>query len=514
MGVVTSRTMRVARRPLVVLASTALMMIALLVPLSGVALANHGARTLDLTPELADNGVGATHTVTATLSATPDVGSPIEIDFEIAGPGDVDAGDTNLTPDRTCTVTNPAVFCTVSYSSAVVGVDTIRGWIDHDKDNTTVEADATEGQDETTTPGAETESDDTDVVTKTWFTGLPAGARLDCDDESGGDTERNPITGTGTAEIYTCTVVNTAASNAPVAGVKIDVENLDGANDPDNSAVAGTADMNDACTTAADGTCTVTISPVDSQIGTAIICFWADTDSDAVFDPAGSATDGGQCAELFNDPENDNLTDVVRKIWEARAVDSIDVTPDFDVNQTGTSHTATATVYDQFGDPVAGVNVDFVITGRNAVTRLDIITDANGVATATYPDTGAVGVAGNDTVTACTDQNNEDDDCGGALDAQEVEDSAPSGGSRRPRPRPTSRSTWWAATPTWRTSRTPPARTAGTTPPRTTWATPRRSAPRPKTAGGEHPMGHTITFTTSGVGMFVDADGNDLGRDG
>ncbi len=70
--------------------STALLtLIALVVPMAGVAVANHGTRTLQLTPETDDNPVATTHTVTATLDAAADATSgTIEIDFEVNGPGD------------------------------------------------------------------------------------------------------------------------------------------------------------------------------------------------------------------------------------------------------------------------------------------------------------------------------------------------------------------------------------------------------------------------------------------
>src|SRR5688572_19744376 len=96
---------------------------ALVIPLAGIAGANHGTRTLQLTPETDDNPIATTHTVTATLSSAPDAGSPIEIDFEVAGPNDpgTPAGDSPTSPDLTCTITEPATSCTVSYAGPVVG---------------------------------------------------------------------------------------------------------------------------------------------------------------------------------------------------------------------------------------------------------------------------------------------------------------------------------------------------------------------------------------------------------
>ena len=298
--------------------------------------------------------------------------------------------------------------------------------MDDDTNNVTLtDTDLTEGQDEATTPGAITETDQTDVVSKTWFTGLPAGARLDCDDEDDDGRLRDRTRSTVPTTPRRTPVRSSDVGPDPdavLAGVVIDAENLNGANDPDNSAAAGTADFNDACTTDVDGECTFVLNATEAQLGSADICFWVDGDADNVFDPAGNVSDGGDCGEAVGAAESDDLTDVVNKTWEARAIDSIDVTPDSDVNQTGTSHTATATVYDQFGDPIANVNVDWRVTGRNVVATNNTVTNAAGQVTLTYTDTGALAVAGNDTITACTDQTPPHDDC--ILDAGEVDDVA------------------------------------------------------------------------------------------
>ena len=535
MGVAGTRTHRRGARSWIVLSGALAMIFALVVPLAGVAVANHGTRTLQLTPETDDNATGTTHTITATLDATPDAPAgptnDIEIDFEIAGPGDVDGGDTPLSPDRTCTIANPDVSCTVTYSSTVVGTDTIRGWIDHDKNNansvSSGEVDTAEGPDAgnpsveeppggTDVPGDQTEPDETDVVAKTWFGGLPGGAALDCDDASGDDTETNQVTGPASSETYTCAVVDTGPTpDTPIAGAVIDAENLDGANDPDNSAAAGTADFNDACTTGANGTCQVTIASSESQAGPADICFWVDEDVDNVFDPAGVEPDGGECGEAVGAAENDDLTDVVNKTWAAPAVTTITITPGSDVNQTGTGHTAVATVTDQFGNPMQGVNVDWRVTGRNTVTVNDTITVGNGQVNLNYTDTGPAGSAGDDLIRACTDQVVEDDDCGAALDAGEVEDTA----DKRWIPEAAVAAdvevdmegcngnladfTDTSGGNAWDAAAAP--NPVGTT---------HEVCASAKTAGGEVLEGSTITFTSSGPGHFADSGGanhTDLG---
>jgi len=380
----------------IVLSTALLIVVALVVPMTGVAVANHGTRTLQLTPETNDNPVGTTHTVTATLDAAADgTSGTIEIDFEVSGPGDPDDAYSPTSPDFTCNITSGNDSCAISYSSAVVGTDEIDGWIDHDKDNATLdELDQAEGPDAgnpaagepsggDNVPGSTPEPDTTDVVTKTWVTALPAGTVLDCDDESGNDTETNPVTGAGSRETYTCTVLDTAPNpDVPVSGARIDVENLNGANDPDNSAAAGTPDFNDACTTGGNGRCTVTIAATESQAGPADICFWIDEDVDNVFNPAGAENDGGDCEEPVNAPENDDKTDTVIKTWGALEPRKINARPETATNAPGTVHRVRAVVTDREGNRVPGVTVTFIESG------VGTFVGGGSTATATTDDRG------------------------------------------------------------------------------------------------------------------------------
>src|SRR5215216_3820 len=99
-------------------------LVALVVPMAGVAVANHGTRTLQVTPEMSDNPIGSTHTLTATLSSPADATSgAIEVDFEMTGPGDTD-GNTPSSPDEECTVAVGSAMCTVTETSSVAGTDT------------------------------------------------------------------------------------------------------------------------------------------------------------------------------------------------------------------------------------------------------------------------------------------------------------------------------------------------------------------------------------------------------
>jgi Bacterial Ig-like domain (group 1)/RTX calcium-binding nonapeptide repeat (4 copies) len=425
MTVVGARIPRGSRRSKA-LWTALLALIALVVPMAGLAVANHGTRTLQLTPETDDNPVATTHTVTATLDAAADATSgAIQVDFEITGPGDTD-GNTPSSPDRECTVAVGSAACSVTYTSSVAGTGTIIGWIDHGND-ATVEADLTEGADAgnpaieeppggTDAPGGTAEPDLTDVVTKTWVAALPAGITLDCDDASGDDTETNPVTGAGSSETYTCTVIDTGPNpDVAVSGARIDAENLNGANDPDNSAAAGTPDFNDACTTGGNGRCTVTISATESQAGAADICFWIDDDVDNVFDPAGPENDGGDCEEPVNAPESDDKTDTVIKTWGAGALAprKIDAKPETATNAPGTTHRITAVVTDREGKPAAGVTVTFTETGVGTFvgggSTVTATTDDRGQATAQV--TTQTTETGTQTITASLSTTGGVDEC-------------------------------------------------------------------------------------------------------
>jgi Bacterial Ig-like domain (group 1)/RTX calcium-binding nonapeptide repeat (4 copies) len=429
MSVAGARIPRGSRRSKAV--STALLtLIALVVPMAGIAVANHGTRTLQLTPELGDNPVVTTHTVTATLDAAADgTSGTIEIDFEVNGPGDPDTPDaySPTLPDFTCNVTSGNSSCSISYSSAVVGTDQIDGWIDHDQNDATLsgELDQAEGPDAgnpavdepsggVDAPGGTPERDTTDVVTKTWVAALPVGTTLDCDDASGDDTETNPVTGAGSRETYTCTVIDTAPNpDAPVSGARIDVENLNGANDPDNSAAAGTPDFNDACTTGGNGRCAVTIAATESQAGAADICFWIDDDVDNVFNSAGAENDGGECEEPVNATEGDDKTDTVIKTWGALAPRNIDARPEEATNAPGTVHRVTAVVTDREGDPIPGVTVTFTETGVGTFvgggSTATATTDDNGRATAEV--TTQTTEIGTQTITASLPTSGGVDEC-------------------------------------------------------------------------------------------------------
>jgi Mg-chelatase subunit ChlD len=74
---------------------------------------------------------------------------------------------------------------------------------------------------------------------------------------------------------------------------------------------------------------------------------------------------------------------------------TLTLTPADDTNTAGDTHCVTATVRDEFGNPVSGVTVNFTVTGANSNGGAGV-TDANGQATFCYVGTHA----GNDTITA------------------------------------------------------------------------------------------------------------------
>lgn len=379
--------MMVSRKSLAFL--TALMtFFALVVPLLAAqpAQANHGARTLEVTPETDTNTVNTGHTLTATISAA--TADAINIDFEIDsgqnGQGvssNTNQGDSAFTPDSpdmTCTIPGDSATttCTVTYTSTratdLGSPDLITAWIDHDgldggQPGGFTELDPTEGRDEGATPGTTAEPDITDVVQKHWT--ATGNVSLDCDDQSGNDTETNAL---GQNEVYDCTVTD-EFGNPQQFQRNVDMENLNGPNDPDNDGTGpGTSDAD--CQYVTFGApCQITVSGAENQSGTATICFWVDNGGsfgDDVFDITGASDDGGDCGEAVLAPEFDDDTDTVSKTWlqaptrlnifDAAGSDQ-NGTAETETNQVNTTHTYTAQLLDNSGVP----------TQANVATQVD-----------------------------------------------------------------------------------------------------------------------------------------------
>jgi hypothetical protein len=411
---------------------TALMtLFGLLVPFAGPALANHGSdgsHTLSTQTSAASIFVG--NKITLTPSASPSstgnaVGTEIDLEVETNAPLSITTyrggvattvqsndGNTPLSPDASCVI-ETGTQCTIELSSTLGVKYTVRTWVDDDHSNATFDADQTEGEDQAATPGGRPEADDTDVVSASWYTDFVSAspdAKLDCRPEGG----RFPR---GSNASFNCEAfadlngdgVRDPEKESAIGGVLIDGETLSGANNPDGSSQSQepSADHNNAGTTDAWGTAKVVISHWDmAEVGPANVCFWIDGDNDLQYSSAGSAEDGGGCAtEPGDEPESvKDPTDVVIPDWLQRGTPySLTISPREVTKAPGSSVTFTATVKDDFGDPVANQKVDFnLLQGSkndDGGVELDsAITNNFGQASFTY-----TGKAGRDGVAAYVD---------------------------------------------------------------------------------------------------------------
>ena len=359
-----------------------LALVAALLP--SVAQANHGGRTLEVTPETVRIEVGSTQLLTAALDAPADVTTgTINIDFENeAGVNDSD-GATLATPDLTCSIAAGEQACSVSYEGSTAGSDDWRVWIDHDGLASTVEADLTEARDETRKAGdggpgpcatRKQEPDCTDVVRINWVSG--GGAALDCDDSRGLDRENEirPAGGGSTSnETYTCTVTDelgnpTNDADPVAAGVQpivVNAEIENGINDPDATDGASYDTPDYTCTAGepdgtATGTCTLTITQNENETGTANVCFWIG-DAATGQSLCGDEIVGENQAADGSDNGNDQA-DRVSIAWQERSASGIDAEPESAKSGLDEEHLVTVTVYDQFGEPFVGdttVNAEF-----------------------------------------------------------------------------------------------------------------------------------------------------------
>lgn len=369
-------------------------------------------------------GQAEVYTCTATAPDSADAGTErdpvvgLRIDWEnLNGANDPDNSSNQSTPDGNDACTTGANgTCTISIAPAenATGTANICFWADNDSDNVFDPngAGADGGGCNAETPATE-DTDLIDVVTKTWAAGPDT---LDCDDQSGDDAQTNNL---NEPETYTCTATSPDTGDPgndrdPHAGVRIDWENLNGVNDADNSAAAGTPDGNDACTTSATGTCTVSIAPIEQAAGSANVCFWADTDNDNVFDPAGAVNDGGGCATETPETEDADLIDVVTKTWSGSLARSIDCEPEAVDKEVGTTHTLTCTVRNASGAPVSGVSVTFTEDGVGTFTSPTVATtDASGQvsATTTSDEPGTQTIVGTLTEDLQGNEPNDVDEC-------------------------------------------------------------------------------------------------------
>jgi uncharacterized protein (DUF2141 family) len=170
----------------------------------------------------------------------------------------------------------------------------------------------------------------------------------------------------GTPHTVTATV--TDATGQPISGVRVTFS-VSGAN-PRTPTSA---------TTNASGQATFTYTGVVA--GTDTISAYADTNSSGTQDagePSGTAA----------------------KVWVAAAPATLVLTPATDTNVVGTSHTVTATVRDEFGNPASGIIVRFSVSGANTASG-NCTTGTQGLCTFTYTGTHV----GTDTIGAYADTN-------------------------------------------------------------------------------------------------------------
>lgn len=394
------------------------------------------ATQLDCAPETATNPAGTSHTVGCTVrdSGGNVVGSA-RVDVEATGANDPDNGNTLTTPDFTCT-TSGSGTCQFVHSNQTngSGTTTYRAWVDADSNNSNPEADQTEGQDAAAAPGSVPENDNTDVVTKTWTAGAAIG--LDCDDQTGPDTEQETNAGAGsadptTAEIYTCRV--TDSSNNTVSGsftVWGEVETS--VNDPDNPDSNSPTSPDYQCTTS-NGTCQITATQMENELGTTNICFWVGQLSDGAALCASESvgeSQSGNGADTGND-----FADKVALTWiQVTTATRLDCTPETDSDPVGGSHTITCTARDASNNLVNGAQIDVEASGvndpdnGNSLTTPDFTCTTAGSGTCNVVDSTANNTAGLTTYRAWIDRDGSNSSV--EADQTEARDEAATPGSK------------------------------------------------------------------------------------
>ena len=199
----------------------------------------------------------------------------------------------------------------------------------------------------------------TESTTYDFEPGSPADATvLDCTPE----TDSNP---TKTNHTVTCAATN--SEGVPIPGTEVDVE-ATGANDPDRGDSTG-PDAGDSkqtpdfsCVTDEEGECTFTHGPngtppiPTNEHGTTTYTAWIDIDEDDISVEADERESRVDTANSGGDDREPDGTDVVEKVWIERVAvqGGVDAEPEVSRNGLGESHTISATVYDQFGDPLPG----------------------------------------------------------------------------------------------------------------------------------------------------------------
>jgi hypothetical protein len=251
-------------------------------------------------------------------------------------------GDGTPDPASGHGITNAAGQATFTFTNETPGDNTITACVDADDG---IDCDAGEL---------------TTTATKTWNPGEPFAITLEP------ATDTNPV---GAGHLLTATVADEFGN--PLAGEDVHFD-VTGAATP---VPAAGDDETDAA-----GQATFTFTNNSAGTNTITACVDAD---------AGSDCDGGE------------LSDTATKAWEVRVADSIALTPPTATNDLGVDHVVTATVLDQFGDPFAGADVHFAVSGGGTPDPAGGEGVTNGAGQATFTFTNDTEIT--NTITGCID---------------------------------------------------------------------------------------------------------------
>lgn len=472
-------------RRAVAFATAVMAVLALLVPFSAPAQATHPTGcTMEVLEEVDTNPSGTTHTLTAALfaGATGSPGSgvcevhtaPIEIDFEVEegpairactptpssicspGPGQPatgtasgsDDGNSPQQPDLTCSIpisggTVAQTRCSVTFTTDSLGRNVIRGWVDHDGSDATVEADASEGRYAgptdctgvdssprstnqvggengcatdaeagplTAQPG-QAEPDITDVVEKTWTQSLAGPTCVDLDP----NREINP---SGTDHALTVSVTNQSSRTAAPSGDDASEDSCSGSGTAvrpntevrleivDDNPNAFFVSVNGQPTNGAAGSPNI-VTCMTNSLGqcTAVI---------RTVNPSATG-DNSITASVPGSTGGISQTETVLKEWVSpQTIVALDLIPEEDTNPVNTPHQLTARAINAAGEGLANALITFEVSsgvnqGRdfdgNPATPPGFIdqctTGSDGSCSRSYTSTAI----GTDTITACNDQN-------------------------------------------------------------------------------------------------------------
>ncbi|MFN2545423.1 MAG: Ig-like domain-containing protein [Actinomycetota bacterium] len=306
-------------------------------------------QSVDATPESDVENTGTAHAFVVLLTTgSNNTGSPadgVTPSFQVlTGPNagiHFNAGGTSA--GATCTASSTSGFSDCSYNGgATAGLDTIRVWV-----NKTTGA-----------SGSFDSGEAFDDIQNTWVA-VPGGACLDAEPE-------DALKGVSTEQVVSAAVTDSKGSDtaddtcagSALANVTVTASITDDTPDAYISSVNGTATSGQPDTatgnTNASGLVTfgIKLAAPGGALGDAknVVNLWV-TGSDSGADAAvGTLTD--------------NQNDKVQARWAVPGLPTfLDVTPEVDTNQVGTTHTMTATVTDQLGGGVGGVHVGFVDYG-------------------------------------------------------------------------------------------------------------------------------------------------------